>query len=1403
MRMKRGFIVPCFWFVFIASLVCAPHGFANTYLLERIDGSFTWNGEYWVPPPNCFAGSTVTVVTDNGSFVRAESYHNNSGMPGHIALYTTTKKATLKYALVLPEATATWRMVGDPTINGSITGTEFDHTIALERTDISTTIDTQIHVQYTYEAYEQVDTNEDGSPVFDWVPYTTSLYLGQVKIWIFKKYHADLTWPAGGFQYKLNAYQVTPTIYVHPDGNRSAQFGTSALLADCNVRLEKKEDGGLLHFSEEWFSTGTAGYVPVRFLCPTDAFSGEGTEFVSETVAIKAVKDGCEMEGERSVSIPFAVAANVQRAGWYDPLSGEVSGTIIPGNRLNRGDKVQIGTLLAGGSLGIEFCDGTRVILSAELLGGFLVTIGDGEVDVGSTLVWLDLREKVQDWRDDPRRMLRMQVYKAIGGALDTTLKIPKIVGFAVKTPGGKVEKCLAKFCESAYETSTPPRSSHGLRLPLDAAPQPLSGDGRIREALRTDFIFYTDGTSYIENMGGNVRLSMEGGTQETVIPAAAAGMVWIDPHSSDVVLSAPATSSTAWNAGAPGAWTFSPTDSATVTSRTPNIAIAGITANAWAIETARVRLDGRDIGGWLAVQTPPDGPASLTGGVPAGQPLAPGSHTLSMSCLTLGGQRVVQQAVFTVDAPSDAPAAPAATPFAEGVWLSWWTVPGAEGYRVWRAASEDGERTLLTAVPRTQPGFLDAAPLPENWYWVGTVDAGGQAGQTAPALTCAWSAALPAAAAVGGVSDFRLTETAEGVRVSFDASARPTTRWKLERVADSGGDFVMLDSGEETVADEYIDPTVTPGEAYTYRLTPLKTDGTAGEPQTASITTGTVPAPMTGLEAFFVEGGAALLWDAFSDFRAEGIRVYRSGDGGESYQLAATLAATATNWVDSAAGGVDACLYQVRGYGAGGESDALTVGVAFFQTASEAAVIAMASATASAKEGDGAARVTVTRGGNLAEAVAVTYDTGWSSASQDQDYAATAGTLLFAPGQTAAEIVVPLLPDDEYEGPETFHVYLRSTYGAAEIGTVWYTTVSVDDSDVFIMDDYQDEITVNENDANAWIWIERVVPSSREVSVELAVADDAGTAVPGTDYVAFEPQRVFFASNETRKAVAVALLDDAIKDGTKRLNVELRNPWGGACVSDWNTTLTVIIRDDDTRPGQLVPNVPGGIVQVPAGQDSVQIPIQRIGGTDGTLRASVFTMGGTLPWGAISAFPVSLAEGVTSSAITVTLNRTGLDTRIAPFTVLEVINDEYPNEIYQVPILFRHADASGAAWQAWTASHALGALSGIADDPDGDGFSNIEEFALGTDPSQAASCPQPQMNVSGGLELLAQIRSDPNLAVLGQFTDDLVSGDKTYDAGWWDWDDGQGLFSTSYARWAPQGVNRMFGHLVFFWLGD
>jgi hypothetical protein len=84
--------------------------------------------------------------------------------------------------------------------------------------------------------------------------------------------------------------------------------------------------------------------------------------------------------------------------------------------------------------------------------------------------------------------------------------------------------------------------------------------------------------------------------------------------------------------------------------------------------------------------------------------------------------------------------------------------------------------------------------------------------------------------------------------------------------------------------------------------------------------------------------------------------------------------------------------------------------------------------------EGEGAV-FTINKAGAVQNSYAVTWFTSDGTANEGSDYGAASGTLTFAPGETAKQISIATIDDNDAEAIENFYINLNGTTGGATIG--------------------------------------------------------------------------------------------------------------------------------------------------------------------------------------------------------------------------------------------------------------------------------------------------------------------------------------------------------------------------------
>jgi len=110
---------------------------------------------------------------------------------------------------------------------------------------------------------------------------------------------------------------------------------------------------------------------------------------------------------------------------------------------------------------------------------------------------------------------------------------------------------------------------------------------------------------------------------------------------------------------------------------------------------------------------------------------------------------------------------------------------------------------------------------------------------------------------------------------------------------------------------------------------------------------------------------------------------------------------------------------------------------------------VGFSSAAANAPEGATSAEIAVRRSGGTRGAVTVDYATGGLTATENNDYTSTVGTLSWDDGDMEDRVItVPLTDDDTPEADETFQVELANAGGGATFDGSVILTVTIDDDD-------------------------------------------------------------------------------------------------------------------------------------------------------------------------------------------------------------------------------------------------------------------------------------------------------------------------------------------------------------------
>jgi hypothetical protein len=200
--------------------------------------------------------------------------------------------------------------------------------------------------------------------------------------------------------------------------------------------------------------------------------------------------------------------------------------------------------------------------------------------------------------------------------------------------------------------------------------------------------------------------------------------------------------------------------------------------------------------------------------------------------------------------------------------------------------------------------------------------------------------------------------------------------------------------------------------------------------------------------------------------------------------------------------------------------------------------------------EADGFAVITLRLSGPAEGAFSVNFSTsgGFASSSNQVDFTATNGSVLFAAGDVVKTIQIPITNDAQQERQENFWLNLSLPAASQTLVTLSRTEIPVTlvDNDstqggtpiVSVREVTVDEAT--EPFARFVVVLDR--PAAQTTSVAWQTVN--GSAVAGADFTAASGTLTFLAG-QTAGTVEVALTDDALAEGVEQFRLQLSTPAG------------------------------------------------------------------------------------------------------------------------------------------------------------------------------------------------------------------------------------------------------------------
>ena len=237
-------------------------------------------------------------------------------------------------------------------------------------------------------------------------------------------------------------------------------------------------------------------------------------------------------------------------------------------------------------------------------------------------------------------------------------------------------------------------------------------------------------------------------------------------------------------------------------------------------------------------------------------------------------------------------------------VSLAWNTVPGADGYRLYRKTGSGKWTTIVSSTTATSYTDTTVTEGKTYTYTLRSVkDGAWSTGYNDTAKSIKVEAAAPEPVTI---TDIRCANGA----VSLAWNTVPgADGYRLYRKTGSGKWTTIVSS---TTATSYTDTTVTEGKTYTYTLRSVKGGGwSTGYNDTAKSikVEATVPEPVTITDIRSANGAVTLSWKAVPG--ADGYRIYRKTGSGKWTTIVSLT--TATSYTDTAVTAGKTYKYTLR----------------------------------------------------------------------------------------------------------------------------------------------------------------------------------------------------------------------------------------------------------------------------------------------------------------------------------------------------------------------------------------------------------------------------------------------------------------------------------------------------------
>lgn len=210
-------------------------------------------------------------------------------------------------------------------------------------------------------------------------------------------------------------------------------------------------------------------------------------------------------------------------------------------------------------------------------------------------------------------------------------------------------------------------------------------------------------------------------------------------------------------------------------------------------------------------------------------------------------------------------------------------------------------------------------------------------------------------------------------------------------------------------------------------------------------------------------------------------------------------------------------------------------------------------------REDQTSAVITLKRSGGIQGKVSAEVRLGPGAATNGQDYQDPVATVIFAAGQTAGSVTIPLIDDQELEGDESIGLSLTNCIGGASLGTESTATLVIHDDDSAFQFSTASQQT-NEVNPNFTVTVVRTGARVGTSTVDYTTVE--GSALAGADYV-HRSGTLTFTEGQAAQTFTVAVLDDPLLEWQEQFKAQLRNPTGKAILGGVSEQALTIVDNE------------------------------------------------------------------------------------------------------------------------------------------------------------------------------------------------------------------------------------------------